>query len=498
MNANRSGRSIAVLGAGFAGLSAATVLADSGHQVSIYEKNQSAGGRARKFEAEGFTFDMGPSWYWMPDVIEKYFNCFDSSTEDYFKSIQLDPGFRIYFGQGNQMDIPASLEGIYELFETEEKGAADKLKRLLEESKEKYEVGVNDLVYKPSYSPFEFLSLKLAFNMMRLKALKSFDAYVKSYFKSERLLSLLEFPILFLGGTGKTTPSLYSLMNYACFSLGTWYTKGGFNTIVQAMTRLAEEKGVAFHYNNPITDLDMAQDKILGINGHQKVPVDGVIAGIDYQHFEQKLLPQEYRTYDDNYWDSRTLSPSSLVFYLGLNKKIEGLIHHNLFFDEDFGQHARQIYDQPDWPDKPLFYVCCPSKTDDSVAPEGCENVFLLMPLAPGIRDNEALREEYYQIMVRRIEKIVGVNIESTVIYKRSYCINDFKADYNSYKGNAYGLANTLKQTAFLKPSMRNKRIQNLFYAGQLTVPGPGVPPSIISGQVAAREMLKYLKKHDT
>lgn len=492
MKKDLSSKKVAVIGSGFSGLATATVLADQGLSVEVFEKNDSTGGRARKFEANGFTFDMGPSWYWMPDVVEKFFNRFDRSTTDYFQSIQLDPGFRVYYGKDDYMDIPAELEGIYALFEQEEKGAADKLKQLLDDSEEKYNVGVNDLVYRPSYSVMEFVSLKLATKMLRLKALKSFEAYTKQFFTSPRLLSLMEFPILFLGGTGKTTPSLYSLMNYACFSLGTWYPQGGFNKIIEGMHELATEKGVSFNLSNPITQVEIKNKRIQSIQGNDRYEVDGVIASADYHHFEQNVLEKRYRTYSEDYWDKRVMSPSSLIFYLGLNQEVPDLTHHSLFFDEDFADHAKQIYDTPSWPDKPLFYICCPSKSDPTVAPKDKENVFILMPMASGIEDTEELREKYFEVILGRIKKIVGVDFKPMITYKKSYCIKDFKEDYNSYKGNAYGLANTLKQTAFLKPSMRNKKVENLFYTGQLTVPGPGVPPSIISGQVAAQELLKY------
>ena len=164
--------------------------------------------------------------------------------------------------------------------------------------------------------------------------------------------------------------------------------------------------------------------------------------------------------------------------------------HHNLFFDTDFTKHAEEIYDEPQWPSNPLFYVCVPSITDDSVAQAGCENLFVLMPIAPDLDDDEEMRERYYNILMNRLEEITGEQIKSHVTYKRSYCVEDFKSDYNSYKGNAYGLANTLTQTAFLKPKLQNKYLPNLFYTGQLTTPGPGVPPSLISGQVVADFML--------
>ncbi len=201
------------------------------------------------------------------------------------------------------------------------------------------------------------------------------------------------------------------------------------------------------------------------------------------------MLDKEYRNYDEKYWNKKTFAPSCLIFYLGFKEKISNLKHHTLFFENDLDLHTTEIYTDKKWPSKPLFYVCCPSKTDDNVAPENCENVFLLMPIATGIEDSEAMREKYFLEMIERIEKHTeSSHLSSKIDYKKSYCLNDFINDYNAYEGNAYGLANTLSQTAVLKPSLKNKKVKNLFYTGQLTVPGPGVPPSIISGKIAATE----------
>jgi phytoene desaturase len=315
--------------------------------------------------------------------------------------------------------------------------------------------------------------------------------------KDPRLVALMEFPVLFLGAMPEDTPALYSLMNYAGLKLGTWYPEGGFASVITAMKKVCTNLGVDF-FNNEAVEYLQVEGKRISIvkttfNNQQ---YDGVIAAADYHHIEQQLLDPALRNYDEKYWDKRVMAPSSLIFYLGVTCKIDKLQHHTLFFDADLKQHAVEIYKQPQWPSKPLFYVCCPSKSDDKVAPEGHENIFVLVPLAPGLEDNEMLREEYFKKVMDRLENYAGVDIRNALDYKKSYCVNDFKDDYNSYKGNAYGLANTLLQTAHLKPSIKNNKVKNLFYAGQLTVPGPGVPPSIISGKVAAGQMIQYLDKN--
>ncbi|MEO1052711.1 MAG: phytoene desaturase family protein [Bacteroidota bacterium] len=487
-------KSIAVIGSGFSGLSASCFLAAAGQNVTVYEKNDSLGGRARQFKVDGYTFDMGPSWYWMPDIFEDFFNKFGKSTKDYYELIRLDPSYRIYFGKNDIMDLPASEEGLFELFESYEKGSSTHLKKFLEEGAYKYEVGIKDLVYKPSKSLTEFIDLRLMTGVLKLHVFQSISKYIRKYFKNPKLIQLLEFPVLFLGAMPDKTPALYSLMNYADMSLGTWYPKGGMYKIVEGMSDLAKSLGVNFELSANVEKLELEANKAQGlrING-KSIPSDYIVGSADYHHIEQNLLPASARKYNADYWEKRTMAPSSLIFYLGVNKQIGNLLHHNLFFDEDFPAHAKEIYEDPKWPSKPLFYVCCSSKTDPTAAPEGCENVFILVPVAPGLKDEESIREEYYDLVMERLEKLTGESIKEHVVYKRSYAHNDFIGDYNSFKGNAYGLANTLRQTAILKPSLHSKKVKNLFYTGQLTVPGPGVPPSIISGEVVAKEVLKVL-----
>ena len=476
-------------------MSAAAFLAQAGHRVSVFEKNDTTGGRARAFEAQGFTFDMGPSWYWMPDVFEKFFGSFGKHPSDYYNLIQLDPGFQIIFGKDDVLPIPASLDGIYQVFESIEKGSADKLKKFMAEGEYKYNTGMKQLVYKPAFSWLEFANLDLIKGVAKLDVFQSVSSHVRSYFKDDRLVALMEFPVLFLGAMAKQIPALYSLMNYAALSMGTWYPMGGMMKIGEGMQSLAESMGVEFFTSNEISKIQVNGSTASGLlTASGTVPTDGIIATGDYHHMDQVLLDATHRNYNEKYWEGKTFAPSCLIFYLGVSKKIKKLIHHNLFFDTSLDVHAREIYESPQWPSQPLFYVCCPSKTDPSVAPEGMENLFLLVPIAPGLQDTEELRQKYYNIIMKRIEDLCDDSILPNVVYNKSYCIKDFVADYHAYKGNAYGLANTLRQTAVLKPSLRNKKVTNLFYAGQLTVPGPGVPPALISGQVAAEQLLKSLK----
>lgn len=487
------GKRVAIMGAGFAGLSAAIQLADWGYQVQVFEKNEQVGGRARVFEAQGFTFDMGPSWYWMPDIFEDFFQRFGKKVSDYYELRRLDPSYSVILGPNEVIDLPADFQALKALFEGYEPGSGQKLEAFLDQAAYKYRVGIQDFVWRPSRSIKEFMSVKLLYDVLRLDVFQSFYTHVRKFFTSPTLLKLMEFPILFLGAISQNTPAMYSLMNYAEIRLGTWYPMGGMHQIVKAMKHLAEEKGVQIHLNSEVLSVDLKDHQVHAVKTSKGIyEVDAMIAGADYQHVES-ILPPNFRNYSEAYWDKRVMAPSSLLFYLGINKKLPRLKHHNLFFDRDFTLHSHEIYTEPAWPTAPLFYASAPSVTDPSVAPEGCENVFLLIPVAPNLADDEATRERYYEELMDRLEAYCACPIREHVVYKRSYAHRDFIADYHAFKGNAYGLANTLMQTAFLKPNLKNKHLKNLYYTGQLTVPGPGVPPSLISGLVVAKELHKEM-----
>lgn len=487
-------KKVIVIGAGFAGLSAASFLAKMGWEVTIIEKHDLPGGRARKFKAEGFTFDMGPSWYWMPDIFERYFNSFGKKVSDYYTLKRLDPSYRVYF-EKEGWDIPANYNELQNLLESVEPGAAKALDAFMAEAKFKYDVGVGKLVHNPGLSLTEFLDMDLVKGVFKLDVFQSMKKHVAKFFKHPSIQSLMEFPVLFLGALPEKTPALYSLMNYADIKGGTWYPEFGMYSIVQAMYDLATSLGVQFKLGEEVTSIEVQDGKAVAVHTlktatgekHQYT-MEVLIGAGDYHHIETKLLAPAYQSYSTAYWDSRVMAPSSLLYYVGLNKKLEGVLHHQLFFDTDFGLHGHEIYTDPKWPTRPLFYASVPSVTDPNVAPEGCENIFLLIPIAAGLEgDTEEIRDQYFEMIIQRFEERIGQSIRSSIVYKRSFAVKEFKDEYHSFRGNAYGLANTLMQTANLKPSCKSKKVNNLYYTGQLTVPGPGVPPSLISGEVVAK-----------
>jgi phytoene desaturase len=485
-----------VIGSGFAGMSAASFLARDGWKVKLLEKHSMPGGRARKMEVEGFTFDMGPSWYWMPDVFEQYFAAFGKKVSDYYELIRLDPSYRVYF-ENEQVDIPATYQALKDLFEQLEPGSGVQLDLFMAEAAYKYEVGMKKLVHQPGQSLTEFADLGFLKGVLRLDVFTSIKSHIQKHFKDSRLRQLMEFPVLFLGALPEHMPALYSLMNYADIKLGTWYPKGGMYQIVDAMHQVAVEQGVQFEFNQEVQEIKTLNGRATGViaNGiyHE---ADVVISGADYHFTETKLLAPSERSYSDAYWNKRVMAPSCLLYYVGLNKKLKNITHHALFFDTDFELHGKEIYTDPQWPANPLFYVGTTTATDPAGAPAGGENMFFLIPVAAGLsNDTEVLRDQYFEKILQRYEARTGESLRENIVYKKSYAVSDFISDYNAFKGNAYGLANTLMQTAVLKPGCKSKKISNLFYTGQLTVPGPGVPPSLISGEVVAKLVNKQFSK---
>ena len=492
-------KKVIIIGSGFAGLSAACFLAKEKYEVIVLEKNATPGGRARQLEIQDFKFDMGPSWYWMPDIFERFFEKFDRKVSDYYELKRLDPSYRVYF-KDEHIDIPANYNELKEIFENLEKGSGKKLDAFLTEAEYKYKVGINKLVYKPGNSIKEFFDVELLQGVFKLEVFKSMKNHVARFFIDERIKQILEFPVLFLGAMAEKIPALYSLMNYADIKGGTWFPKHGMYSIVKAMTDLACNLGVKFYFNNNVTEI-VVQNKsatnVIAYNNNEKklFNADVVIANADYHFVEMNLLEKKNRSYSEKYWDKKMMAPGCILYYVGINKKLKNVLHHSLFFDTSFDVHGKEIYETKEWPANPLFYVCAASVTDESVAPENCENLFFLIPVAAGLTsDSEPLREYYFDMIVERMEKRTGEKIKDHIIYKKSFAYSDFVNDYNAYKGNAYGLANTLLQTAILKPKCRSKKVKNLFYTGQLTVPGPGVPPALISGEVVAKEVMKYFR----
>ena len=431
-------KKIYIIGSGFSSLSASCYLAKAGYNVTVLEKNNTLGGRARQYKKNGFTFDIGPSWYWMPDVFERFFADFNKKPSDYYQLDQLDPGYEVYFGKKDSVKISRNLKEIYQLFESEEKGSAKHLQSFLKSAKSNYNTAVKDLVYRPGISPLELITSKTIARVSQF--FLTIRKQVRKNIKSNKLIQILEFPVLFLGAKPSNTPAFYNFMNYAYFGLGTWHPKGGMYKVIEGMVTLATSLGVTFKTEANVEKILIDTSKnVTGIRVNGEVlKTNLLLSGADYHHTET-LLEKENRQYSKAYWDKKIFAPSSLLFYVGFDKKIKNVSHHTLFFDTDFDAHAVEIYDTPKWPKAPLFYANFTSLTDASSAPEGKEAGFFLIPLAPGIEDTEELREVYFNKIMDRFENLTDQKIRAHVLFKKSFCVNDFKEAYNSYKGNAYG-----------------------------------------------------------
>ena len=483
-------KKIIIIGSGFSSLASSCYLAKQGYEVEIFEKNDTIGGRARQYKKEGFTFDIGPTWYWMPDVFERFFADFNKQPSDYYQLLKLSPAYKVFFGKEDEITIGDTLEKIYSEFDRIEPGSSKKLKKFIDQAKENYDIAIKDLVYRPGESPLELVTVETAKKLGQF--FSTIAREVRKEFKNKKLVQVLEFPVLFLGAKPSDTPAFYNFMNFADFGLGTWHPQGGMYQVILGIQRLAESLGVKLNTQQNVEKILVENNKACGIiaNG-KKRDANIVLSGADYHHSET-LLDQKYRQYSEKFWEKKTFAPSSLLFYVGFDKKLENVEHHTLFFDVDFEKHAHAIYDVNEWPEDPLFYASFPSKTDKNSAPVGKEAGIFLIPLAPGIKDEQALRERYFDKIIDRFEKITQQNIKKNIIFKKSFCVNDFIEEYNSYKGNAYGLANTLLQTAFLRPKLKSKKVKGLYFTGQLTVPGPGVPPALISGKLVSDLIKKY------
>lgn len=421
-------KEIVVIGSGFSGLSTATHLAAAGHSVTVLEKMRS--------------WEVGPEnsmrkvlhLIWVQVGIGcrmclKIISEILVKTADYYDLVRLDPSYAVIFGKGETLNIPAKLNEFKAALEELEPGVSEKLDAFLEQAAFKYQRGINDLVKRPSLSLMEFVDLRLFRDVLKMDIFQSMSKHLQKYFTNEKIIRLMEFPVLFLGETAQKIPALYSLMNYADIVLGTWYPMGGMHKIIEGMVALAKEKGVVFRNKAEVVSItaDNGAAKTVKLATGEEISFDFLVASADYHHVDKNLLNPKYSNYSDKYWDSRVLAPSSLLFYLGVNKRLKNLQHHNLFFDEPLEPHADAIYTNPRWPEKPLFYVSAPSVTDPSVAPEGMENLFVLIPLAPDLKDNEGLRNEYFDKVMDRLERITGQEIRSHIVYNRSYAHSDFK-----------------------------------------------------------------------
>jgi len=487
------GASVVVVGGGFGGLSTACYLADAGAEVTLLEKNDQLGGRASRLERDGFRFDMGPSWYLMPDVFERFFGYFDRTPSDYYGLTRLDPHYRIFFKDGDQVDMVPDLQENRETFEAYEPGAGEKFDEYLRKSKRNYQIGMEHFVYEDRSRLRDFLDLDVAKNAWGLSLIGSMQDHVEKYFSHPKLQQIMQYTLVFLGGSPKNTPALYNLMSHVDFNLGVYYPDNGLGGVVDGIVEMAEELGVDFHTGTPVEEIRGRSGAFVVRTANGEFLADYVVSDADYAHTERELLPPEKRQYSDAYWESRTYAPSAFLLYLGVEGDVDPLAHHTLVLPTEWDEHFEKIFDDPAWPDDPAYYLCVPSETDDSVAPAGHSNLFVLVPVAAGLEDTPALRQEYRELVLDDIAANTGVDLRDRIVVEESFCVSDFAARYNATKGTALGLAHTLRQTAIFRPPNASQKMDGLFFTGSFTQPGIGVPMCLISGQLTAERMAETI-----
>ena len=490
-------RKIIVIGAGFGGLSAAAYLAKAGHEVTVIEKNTWPGGRAQVVEFEGYRFDMGPSWYWMPAEHDRWFSDLGFDRNDYYGLTRVDPSYTVFYGTGEakdprrRIDVPADYRKACAVFEKIEPGAGERLKSYIEDCGRKYRFAMDNYIYTNYRSPFDFLNLTSMKNLSTLNVFSSYRGMIRRYIQNPDLRKILEFPVVFLGSMARKTPAMYTLMNYIDFILGTWYPDGGFSGVAAAMKKVCDSLGVKFRFSTEAAGF-VSEGREIGAvrlregGAEKRLPCDFVLANADYAHVELDLMGKAERAAAVRSWNRKSLAPSVLNFFVALDRKLEGLAHHTFFFDSDWDTHFDAVYGKPRWIERPLFYIHVPSVTDPHVAPEGGEALYILIPAAPGLTASPDLRESFLRHTIARMEEHTGIDIAGHIVDSRSYSLGEFQSDYHAYKGNAFGLGQTMLQTAYFRPPNRSKSMRNLYFAGHYTVPGTGTTMSTISGRVAA------------
>jgi len=481
---------VVVIGAGFGGLSTAALLAHAGHQVTVVEKNDAIGGRAFLWRVGDFAFDAGPSWYLMPDVFERYFALLGTTPEAHLDLRRLSPSYRIYFGPGDAIDMPADLEEARALFDTFEPDGGRKLSAYLERAGRQYEIAMGDFIYRDYARLSDLLDRRLLLEGAKLQVFRNLDRYVGTFFDSDRARKVLEYTMVFLGGAPNNTPALYSMMSHVDVTLGVWYPMGGMAAVAEALRVLGESHGVEVVTGRPVDEIIVRRGSAVGVRtGTEVIEADAVVATADYHHVETELLAPEHRQYSERYWRTRVVAPSAFLLYLGLSRPVPGLLHHTLFLQHDWMQHFDTIFRDPSWPERPSYYVCAPTKTDTAMAPPGGEALVVLVPVAAGLEDTPEIRERYESMALDSLEQHIGEPIRDAITVKRTFAHRDFSSRFNAFKGTGLGLAHTLRQTAVFRPRHTSSKVEGLYFAGHYTHPGIGVPTTLIASEIVARKI---------
>ncbi len=485
-----------IIGAGAGGLALANILAKAGLVVSVYEKNATPGGRMGLLKKDGFTFDTGPSWYLMSDVFEAYFQLFDKRVADYFELLRLDPAYKVFFETIDPVTITGNLKDNLTVFENLEPGAAEKLRSYLARGQRHYEAALKYFLYNPFKRYGNVLNREVIAAGPSLLPMfsQTLHSYVAKHFKRQELQQILEYPSVFLGASPFTTPALYQLMSYLDFQEGVFYpAKRGMHAVTEALVALGTELGVQYHYDSPVEQIITKAGQAEGIMiGSQRIHADIVVSNADLYFTEQSLLQPIDRTYSDAYWTKRQAGPSALLMYLGVKGSLPELEHHNLFFVSAWQENFDDIYKTREWPERASMYVSKTTATDKATAPKGHENIFVLVPLPAGADKTPEAVARYTEHYLEQLESMTGIpDFRKRIVLREIRTPSYFGDAFNAWQNTALGMSHTLRQTAILRPSVKSKRVRNLYYVGGGTQPGIGVPMCLISAQLVYKHVVK-------
>ncbi|WP_210443391.1 phytoene desaturase family protein [Nocardioides sp. SYSU D00065] len=509
-------RRVVVIGGGIAGLASAALLASRGHTVDLLEKNDDLGGRVGSVERDGFRFDTGASWYLMPEVFEHFFELLGTTADAELDLTVLDPSYRVFFeGHRDPVDVRPDREHNRALFEAIEPGAGDRFDAYLRSARDTYDMALRRFLYSNFDSPAAFLHPDVVRRTPALGRLltRSLESHAAGFFSDNRLRQVLGYPAVFLGSSPSRAPSMYHLMSHLDLGDRVLYPQGGFTRLIEVVASLARRHGARLHTGATVTAIRTAdaerprrggRPRVAGVeyaggDGRTTVPADVVVGAADLHHLETQLLPPGLQTHPEPMWRGRSPGPGAVLAMLGVEGRLPELAHHSLFFTADWEQNFGDIFGaDARVPDPASIYVCKPSQTDPTVAPEGCENLFVLVPvpadssIGHGGDDgggSEAV-ERAADAAIDQVASWAGVpDLRRRIRVRHTVGPDDFAARYNSWRGGALGLEHTLRQSAFLRPGNVSAKVDGLLYAGASTVPGVGLPMCLISAELVLKRL---------
>jgi len=489
------GKKVIIIGAGIGGLGTAALLSKRGYDVTILEKNEKIGGRANIFTAEGYTFDMGPSWYLMPDVFEHFYDLMEEDINKHLNLVKLGPSYKVFFPGDPEypvVDIHSDLKKDLPTLEQFEPGITPKLRKYLETSGKQYELAKKSFMYRNYDSIFDFFKWELMKEGRHMNPLQTMEKYLNKNFSDDRVKKILEYTLVFLGSEPKKTPALYNIMNFIDFHYGVYYPKGGIYTIIDSLKSMNDTHGTTIHTNTGVSEIIIENKTATGVrleNG-EIMNADYIISNADLHFTETKLIAEKkHQTFPEKYWDKAVMGPSAFIMYLGLDREVPNLTHHNLRFAQNWKENFKELFDEPALPTDPSYYVCKPTHTDTNIAPKGKDILFMLVPIAAGMTITDDMKKSYRDKIIGMMKTDLNLpDLEESIVYEKSYWGDDFGRDYNAYKGTALGMAHTLKQT-LLRPGNKSKKVKNLFYVGAGTNPGIGMPICLISAELMYKRL---------